>query len=145
MPLVTLIKLDHTYQQMPAAVASENLTASILLALQMARWQQRQGHGSQRAGLQALCAAATQYVHARLKGTVPSQAMSTPSKRMMMSSGRTSLETGEVGQMLRTRTPFRGGTSPYASRRPALSMRCHFTPSTGNPVKRPLRLHVTGH
>ena len=80
-------------------------------------------------------------MQAHLKGTVPSQAMSMPSKRMMMSSGRTSLDTGEVGQMLRTRTPLRGGTSPYARRSPALSMRCHFTPSTGNPVKRPLRLH----
>jgi hypothetical protein len=73
---------------------------------------------------------------------VPSQATWVPSKRMMMSSGRAACASGEVGQMLRMSTPRRGACSPYDARRPALSMRCHFTPSTGNPVNRPLRLRA---
>lgn len=50
---------------------------------------------------------------AHLNGTVPSQATWTPSKRMMTSSGFSSLAALAVGQMDRTSTPFCSGAIPY--------------------------------
>ena len=73
------------------------------------------------------------------KGTVPSQATCTPSNLIRMSPGCSTPAAREHGCTVRTRTPFWPGAMPQAARSAPDSMRCHWMPRAGKPVKVALR------